>query len=58
MRYSGMAFQLLSLILIGVWLGDLLDTKVGNVRPIWTAVCSLLAVLIGLYQLLREALRP
>ena len=56
-RYSGMAFQLLALILIGVWLGGKLDAWQGNEKPIWTAVLSLVFVCAGMYQMYKAISR-
>jgi F0F1-type ATP synthase assembly protein I len=54
LRYSGLAFQLVVLILAGAWLGDWLDGRFGTQQPYWTAAFSLLGVLIGMYQLYRD----
>jgi F0F1-type ATP synthase assembly protein I len=54
LRYSGLAFQLIALILIGVWLGGKIDAWQQSEQPIWTAIFSLLFVCAGMYQLFRE----
>lgn len=56
-RYSGMAFQLLTLIFIGVWLGGKLDAWQENEKPIWTAVLSLVFVCLGMYQMYKQITR-
>lgn len=56
-RYSGMAFQLLALIFIGVWLGGKLDAWQENEKPIWTAVLSLVFVCAGMYQMYKAISR-
>jgi len=57
LRYSGMAFQLLTLIFIGVWLGGKLDAWQANEKPIWTAVLSLVFVCLGMYQMYKQITR-
>lgn len=54
LRYSGLAFQLIALILAGAWLGDWLDERMQNQTPYCTAAFSLLGVLAGMYQLYRD----
>jgi F0F1-type ATP synthase assembly protein I len=57
LRYSGAAFQLLALILVGVWLGGKLDAWQANEKPIWTAVLSLVLMCVGMYQMYKEITR-
>ena len=40
-QYSGMAFQMLIVILIGVYLGNLIDTKLEMTKPIFTMILHL-----------------
>ncbi len=54
LRYSGLAFQLIVLILAGAWLGSYLDERMQNQHPYWTAGLSLLGVMAGMYQLYRD----
>lgn len=54
LRYSGLAFQLVVLILAGAWLGDWLDERLQTQQPYFTAALSLLGVLAGMYQLYRD----
>lgn len=54
LRYSGLAFQLLVLILAGAWLGDWLDERMQTSQPFFTAVLSLTGVVAGMYQLYRD----
>ena len=53
LRYSGIAFQMLATILIGLFLGMYLDNKFGT-QKIFTAICSLLFVVASLYIVLKE----
>ncbi len=58
LKYSGLAFQLLGLILIGYFIGDWIDDKMGTVKPYWTAgviVFILLAFMISMiYNLTKK----
>lgn len=54
LRYSGLAFQLIVLILAGAWLGNYLDEQMQNQQPYCTAAFSLLGVMAGMYQLYRD----
>ena len=55
--FSGMAFQMVATILIGVYLGKWLDKKYPNDDDIFTAIFSLLFVLISLYIVIKQALK-
>jgi F0F1-type ATP synthase assembly protein I len=53
-QYSGIAFQMLGTIGLGVWVGIKLDEWQGNRRPIWTIVLSLTAIGASLYLFIRQ----
>ncbi len=55
-KYSGMAFQLLAAIIIGVLIGKKLDAYFQFARPYMTAVSALLFLLAGLYLSLKDFL--
>ncbi len=55
-RYSGMAFQIFAAILIGVFIGKKLDAYFQLERSYFTAACSLLFLLAGLYLSLKDLL--
>ena len=42
MKYSGMAFQMVAYILVGILLGKQLDKYFETERPYLTALCSIL----------------
>jgi F0F1-type ATP synthase assembly protein I len=46
MKYSGMAFQLLALLAIAVYLGGLLDDYLGTSKP-WMTILILFLVMGG-----------
>lgn len=56
LKYSGMGFQMIATILIGVLLGVFLDNKF-NTQSIFTAICSLLFVVLSLYVVLKEFIK-
>jgi len=53
-RYSGMGFQMIAIILLFYWAGSKLDERSGNEKSVYTAVLSLLGVFAGLYIVLKE----
>ncbi|GAB3889622.1 AtpZ/AtpI family protein [Spirosoma agri] len=56
-QYSGIAFQMLGTIGLGVWVGLKLDEWQGNERPLWTIVLSLTAIGASLYLFIRQLTR-
>jgi F0F1-type ATP synthase assembly protein I len=55
-RYSGMAFQMLAIILAGVFAGFKLDGWL-NTKPVLTVVLSILAVVLSIYFATRDLLK-
>jgi hypothetical protein len=53
-RYSGMGFQMVAIILLFYWAGSKLDERAGNEKPAYTAILSLLGVFAGLYIVLKD----
>jgi F0F1-type ATP synthase assembly protein I len=53
-RYSGMGFQMVAIILLFYWAGSKLDERAGNEKPAFTAILSLLGVFAGLYIVLKD----
>jgi hypothetical protein len=54
MKYAGMGFQMLAIIGILTWAGVKLDHRAGNEKQIYTAILSLLGVIIGIYTVLKD----
>ena len=54
LRYSSMAFQMAITILAGVWLGKYLDRRLGLKTPWCTLTLSLFAVIIAVYNVVRD----
>ncbi len=56
-QFSGIAFQMLGTIGLGVWAGMKLDQWQHNARPVWTIVLSLTAIGASLYLFIRQLTR-
>jgi len=54
MKYAGMGFQMLAIIGLFTWIGIKLDSRSGNDQSIYTAVFSLIGVIIGIYTILKD----
>lgn len=53
-QFSGIAFQMLGTIGLGVWAGMKLDAWQNNQRPVWTIILSLTAIGASLYLFIRQ----
>ena len=53
-RYTGMGFQMIAVILIFYWAGSKLDERSANEKPVYTAILTLLGVFVGLYVSLKD----
>jgi F0F1-type ATP synthase assembly protein I len=56
-RYSGLAFQMLAIILIGVWVGIKLDEWLKMQIPVFTVLLSVIFVFLAVYSAIREFLK-
>jgi ATP synthase protein I len=56
MKYSGLAFQFLALIGVGVWIGQWLDTKMANKTPICTIGLSILMLCGAMYKMIKDVM--
>ncbi|WP_343031382.1 AtpZ/AtpI family protein [Xanthovirga aplysinae] len=54
LRYSGLAFQMMATISIGVWGGIKIDEWMGNEFPIFTVVFSLLAIVGAIVSVIKS----
>ncbi|MFM8451191.1 MAG: AtpZ/AtpI family protein [Haliscomenobacter sp.] len=52
--YSGMAFQIGFIILLGTLAGKKLDSSLHTVKPVFTLLCSLGSVFAALYLALKD----
>lgn len=56
-RFSGIAFQMVAIIGGGTYLGVYLDEKYPNKHSLYTVICSLFAVLISIYFVVRQIMK-
>ncbi len=56
-RYSGMAFQMIGIILVATWGGMKLDKLTGLKTPVFTIVLSLLGVFAAIYIVLKDFIK-
>jgi len=56
-RYSGIAVQMIAIILVSVWGGRKLDELAGTEVPVFTAILSLLGVVAAIYTSIKDLIR-
>jgi F0F1-type ATP synthase assembly protein I len=56
-RYSGLSFTMIAIILLGVFGGQWLDKYFALKIPIFTASCTIFALIFALYYLIKEITR-
>ncbi len=56
-RYSGLAFQMLGIILITTWGGMKLDKLAGFHKPVFTIILSLLGVFAAIYTAIKDFIK-
>ena len=56
-KYSGIAFQMIAIILIGVFGGMKLDKWLKTDKPVFTAILAVLAVFLSIYYSIKDLLR-
>jgi F0F1-type ATP synthase assembly protein I len=56
-RYSGLAFQMIGIILITTWGGIKLDKLTGFKTPVFTIVLSLLGVFAAIYFAVKDFIK-
>ena len=49
-----MGFQMIVIILLFYWAGSKLDERAANVKPVYTAILTVLGVFAGLYIVLKD----
>lgn len=57
-RYSSIAFQMLIIILIGVFGGIKLDAWLKMKVPVFTIILSILSVILAIYTVTKDLLKP
>jgi ATP synthase protein I len=56
-KYTGLAFQMLGIILVTFWGGRKLDSLTGWHTPVFTIVLSLLGVFAAIYTAIKDFLK-
>lgn len=57
LRYSGLAFQMIVIILLGLWIGQKLDQWVQTSTPVFTVISVLTAIIGSLIVIIINASR-
>ncbi|MGD9328450.1 MAG: AtpZ/AtpI family protein [Cyclobacteriaceae bacterium] len=53
-KYSGMAFQMIAAILLGLWIGTKIDDALDNEKHVFTAITTLVFLLATLFLIIRS----
>ncbi len=56
-KYSGIAFQMVAIILIGVFGGMKLDEYLNLKFPVFTVILSIVSVFLSIYYVIRDLLK-
>ena len=56
-RYSGLAFQMIGIILITTWGGIKLDKLLAFEKPVFTIILSLLGVFAAIYTAVKDLIK-
>jgi ATP synthase protein I len=56
-KYSGIAFQMLGIILVTTWGGTKLDKMTDFDRPVFTIILSLLGVFAAIYTAVKDFIK-
>ena len=56
-RYSGIAFQMIGIILVTTWGGVKLDRLTGFDKPVFTIILSLLGVFAAIYTAVKDFIK-
>lgn len=56
-RYSGLAFQLVAVTLLGVFIGQKLDKRFSPDQPIFTLIISLIFIVIAIVLIIRQIMK-
>jgi F0F1-type ATP synthase assembly protein I len=53
-QFSGLAIQIVVMVVLGVLAGKWLDEKMGNVKPLATIFFTLFSIIASLYYLVKK----
>jgi F0F1-type ATP synthase assembly protein I len=54
LKYSGLGFQMIAVLVLAAWGGMALDDKMGNKNPWWTIGLMLLGVITSMYMIIKS----
>lgn len=57
LKYSGLAFQMIGILVVAAWGGMKLDEKMGNKNPWYTIIFMLVAVMASMFMVIRSVTR-
>ena len=57
LKYSGLAFQMIAVLVLAAWGGHALDEKLEMKYPVWTLVLLLLGLFASMYLVIRGVMR-
>ena len=57
LRYSGMGLQMAAIMLLGAWSGIQIDKQLEIKNSIFTAILTILAVIIAVYLTIRDLIK-
>lgn len=58
LRYGGMVFQMLTVILLSAWGGSWLDGHFQTEKPFWTLGCAFAGVILSMVLIIKDINRP
>jgi F0F1-type ATP synthase assembly protein I len=56
-KYSGIAFQMIGIILVTTWGGIKIDKLAGFEKPVFTIILSLLGVFAAIYTAIKDFIK-
>jgi ATP synthase protein I len=57
LKYSGLGFQMIVVLVLAAWGGQALDEKAGNTNPWWTIGLMLLGVISSMYMIIKSVIK-
>lgn len=54
LKYSGLGFQMIAVLVLAAWGGMTLDEKMGNKNPWWTIGLMLLGVISSMFMIIKS----
>jgi hypothetical protein len=54
LRYGGMVFQMLTVILLSAWGGNWLDGRYETEKPFWTLGCAFAGVILSMILIIKD----